>query len=98
MACLRLLPCVRNSSRELSSSDRRPRWDARSTSQVKLANLADPAMARFLTVLGLAILVVGLLWPQLSRIGLGRLPGDIVIERQLTFRALADGRFSGLRR
>ena len=38
-------------------------------------------MARFLIVLGLAILVVGLLWPYLSRIGLGRLPGDIVIER-----------------
>jgi hypothetical protein len=39
------------------------------------------AMARFLIVLGLAILVIGLLWPYLSRIGLGRLPGDIVIER-----------------
>ena len=38
-------------------------------------------MARFLIVLGLTILVVGLLWPYLSRIGLGRLPGDIVIER-----------------
>ena len=38
-------------------------------------------MARFLIVLGLAILVLGLLWPYLSRIGLGRLPGDIVIER-----------------
>ena len=39
-------------------------------------------MARFLIVLGLAILVVGLLWPYLSQIGLGRLPGDIVIERE----------------
>jgi DUF2905 family protein len=38
-------------------------------------------MARFLIVLGLVILVVGLLWPYLSRIVLGRLPGDIVIER-----------------
>jgi hypothetical protein len=38
-------------------------------------------MARFLIVLGLAILVAGLLWPYLSQIGLGRLPGDIVIER-----------------
>ena len=38
-------------------------------------------MARFLIVLGLAILVIGLLWPYLSQIGLGRLPGDIVIER-----------------
>ena len=43
-------------------------------------------MARFLIVLGLAILVVGLLWPYLSQIGLGRLPGDVVIEREkMTF-------------
>lgn len=39
-------------------------------------------MARFLIVLGLAILAVGLLWPYLSKLGLGRLPGDIVIERE----------------
>jgi hypothetical protein len=39
-------------------------------------------MARFLIVLGLAILVLGLLWPYLSKLGLGRLPGDIVIERE----------------
>jgi hypothetical protein len=43
-------------------------------------------MARFLIVLGLAILLVGLLWPYLSRMGLGQLPGDIVIERDnMTF-------------
>jgi hypothetical protein len=34
-----------------------------------------------LIVLGLVILAVGLLWPVLSKLGLGRLPGDIVIER-----------------
>ena len=39
-------------------------------------------MARLLIVLGLALLVAGLLWPYLSEIGLGRLPGDIVIERR----------------
>ena len=38
-------------------------------------------MARLLVILGLAILLIGLLWPYLSRIGLGRLPGDIIIER-----------------
>jgi hypothetical protein len=38
-------------------------------------------MARFLILLGLAIVAVGLLWPLLSRVGLGRLPGDIVIQR-----------------
>jgi hypothetical protein len=43
-------------------------------------------MARALIALGLVILVVGLLWPYLGRIGLGRLPGDLVIEREnMTF-------------
>ena len=38
-------------------------------------------MARVLIVLGALILAAGLLWPYLSQLGLGRLPGDIVIER-----------------
>lgn len=38
-------------------------------------------MSRFLVTIGAVILVVGLLWPWLSRLGLGRLPGDILIER-----------------
>lgn len=38
-------------------------------------------MARFLVILGLVLVIVGLTWPFLSRLGLGRLPGDIVIER-----------------
>jgi hypothetical protein len=43
-------------------------------------------MARVLITLGLVILVIGLLWPYLGRLGLGRLPGDIVIEREnMTF-------------
>jgi hypothetical protein len=43
-------------------------------------------MARFLIITGLVLLVAGLLWPYLARLGLGRLPGDIVIERgQTTF-------------
>ena len=37
---------------------------------------------RILIVAGIALVVVGLLWPYLGRIGLGRLPGDIVIERE----------------
>ena len=39
-------------------------------------------MARVLIVLGLVILAAGLLWPYLSQLGLGRLTGDIVIERE----------------
>ena len=38
-------------------------------------------MSRLLIIVGLAIAAGGLLWPWLSRLGLGRLPGDIVIER-----------------
>lgn len=38
-------------------------------------------ISRFLIGLGLVILVIGLLWPVLGKLGLGRLPGDIVIER-----------------
>jgi len=38
-------------------------------------------MTRILILLGALILAVGLLWPYLSQVGLGRLPGDIVIER-----------------
>ncbi len=39
-------------------------------------------MARWLIVLGLVLVVAGLLWPWLARLGLGRLPGDIVVERE----------------
>jgi hypothetical protein len=40
------------------------------------------AMSRTLIVLGLAIAAVGFLWPWISRLGLGRLPGDILIQRE----------------
>ncbi len=35
-------------------------------------------MTRFLVALGLGIVVFGLLWPWISKIGFGRLPGDFV--------------------
>lgn len=38
-------------------------------------------MQRLLIAIGVVILLVGLAWPWLSRLGLGRLPGDINIER-----------------
>ena len=38
-------------------------------------------MVRWLVAIGLVLVFVGLLWPLLSKIGLGRRPGDIVIER-----------------
>ena len=39
-------------------------------------------MSRTLIIIGISLIVVGLAWPWLARIGLGRLPGDIVIERE----------------
>jgi hypothetical protein len=38
-------------------------------------------MARILIALGLLILLIGLLWPVFAKLGLGSLPGDIVVQR-----------------
>lgn len=38
--------------------------------------------AKWLIVLGLVLVALGLLWPLVQKLGLGRLPGDIVIERE----------------
>jgi len=39
-------------------------------------------MQRALIAIGAIILLAGLLWPWLSKLGLGRLPGDIRIESE----------------
>ena len=39
-------------------------------------------MQRTLIIIGLALLVIGLLWPWLGKLPFGRLPGDIVVERE----------------
>ncbi len=39
-------------------------------------------MQKTLIILGLAIAAVGVAWPLISRLGLGRLPGDIRIETE----------------
>ncbi len=39
-------------------------------------------MQKILITLGIVLLVAGLLWPFLAKMGLGRLPGDIVIRRE----------------
>ncbi|MGD8388478.1 MAG: DUF2905 domain-containing protein [Desulfobacteraceae bacterium] len=38
-------------------------------------------MRRWLVIIGIVCIVAGLLWPWLSKLPLGRLPGDIVIDR-----------------
>jgi len=39
-------------------------------------------MGKALIFLGLALVVLGLVWLAGERLGLGRLPGDIAIERE----------------
>jgi hypothetical protein len=39
-------------------------------------------LPKLLIVIGIVLVAVGLLWPWLQKLGLGRLPGDIVIERE----------------
>jgi hypothetical protein len=39
-------------------------------------------MGRWLIVTGVLLIVVGLAWPWLTKLGLGRLPGDIHVERE----------------
>ena len=39
-------------------------------------------MQRTLIYVGLALIAIGLLWPWLHRLGLGRLPGDIRIQTE----------------
>lgn len=38
-------------------------------------------MSRTLIIIGIVLVILGLLWPWLQKSGLGRLPGDIVLER-----------------
>jgi len=39
-------------------------------------------MSRTLIIVGVILVMMGVLWPLLQKSGLGRLPGDIVIEKE----------------
>jgi hypothetical protein len=39
-------------------------------------------VGRLLIIPGIVLVVLGMLWPLMTRLGVGRLPGDIVIERE----------------
>jgi uncharacterized protein HemY len=39
-------------------------------------------MQKILIILGVLLLLAGIAWPWISQVPLGRLPGDIVIERK----------------
>lgn len=36
--------------------------------------------SRFFIILGILFVVIGLMWPLIQKLGLGKLPGDIVYE------------------
>lgn len=39
-------------------------------------------MQKTLIIIGIVLLAAGLLWPVIAKLGLGRLPGDIIIRRE----------------
>ena len=41
-----------------------------------------PAMAKLLILIGVVLIAIGLAWLAGERLGLGRLPGDFVYERE----------------
>ena len=42
-------------------------------------------MTKWLITLGLVLIVLGVFWPVLTKLGLGNLPGDVRIERKGMF-------------
>ena len=58
------------------------KWDSFRTFRA-CSTMSD--MQRILIAIGAVVLIVGLLWPWLSKLGLGRLPGDIRIETESGF-------------
>jgi uncharacterized membrane protein len=38
-------------------------------------------MGRWLVIFGLVLIALGIAWPLIAKLGLGRLPGDLRIER-----------------
>jgi prepilin signal peptidase PulO-like enzyme (type II secretory pathway) len=39
-------------------------------------------LAKWLITIGIVLVVLGVLWPLLAKVGLGSLPGDIKLERK----------------
>jgi hypothetical protein len=48
---------------------------------MKLPLQRDSGMQRILITAGLLIAILGLLWPWIAKLGLGRLPGDLIIDK-----------------
>jgi Protein of unknown function (DUF2905) len=46
-----------------------------------VCGISVQSMRQWLIAIGIVLVAIGLLWPWLTRLGLGRLPGDIVVQR-----------------
>ena len=46
-----------------------------------VCGMSVQSMRQWLIAIGIVLVAIGLLWPWLTRLGLGRLPGDIVVQR-----------------
>ncbi len=42
----------------------------------------EDVMAKLFVIIGIVLILVGLAWPWLNKLGIGHLPGDIYIERK----------------
>ena len=60
---------------------RRLRTDKHARDVVLERTEAKTQVSRTLIIFGIVLIATGLLWPLIAKLGLGRLPGDIVIER-----------------
>jgi len=47
-----------------------------------MLNAASMNVQKILISIGVILVVLGLLWPLLQKSGLGRLPGDLAIEKE----------------
>lgn len=50
--------------------------------RAQTAYVSAMTIPRLLILIGVLLVLIGLAWPFLSKLGLGRLPGDIVIRRE----------------
>lgn len=53
-----------------------------SDSAQRFLKIMKSPISQFLITIGIVLVLVGLLWPFLQKSGLGRLPGDIVVEKE----------------
>lgn len=58
--------------------------DPRFRGEDRRTGIGDWFMRKILITLGIVLIVAGLLWPFVAKLGLGRLPGDIVVSIVLT--------------